>query len=155
MWEKKEEAKKKESPPSCSFPPHVSLSLTSSAADNPQITGSYFIIGCRPIPRLSLTCGEGAEKRVRDIREAGGRLWMAEKSVLHAWQKWCERWRLLRKKTLCSFYHQQSEKVEWWTLRSLWVKGGWSMYSSIKYLNWGVSHRFTMISIWFHLLKQL
>lgn len=29
------------------------LSLTSLTADNPQITGSYFIISCRSVPRLS------------------------------------------------------------------------------------------------------
>lgn len=109
MWEEK---KRKENPlPSVAVSHYMSedsLPLTSSTADNPQITGSYFIISCRPVPRLSspLWLGdmwrererERAEKRVRDIGEAGGILWTGGKSVLHAWQKWCEL--LLRKKNI-------------------------------------------------------
>lgn len=45
--------KKEPSPICCSFPLHVwGISVTSSTADNPQITGSYFIMSCCSIPRL-------------------------------------------------------------------------------------------------------
>lgn len=46
-----------------------SLSLTTPTAENPQITGSYFIISCRPVPRLSPPTGLGDMWRERQRRE--------------------------------------------------------------------------------------
>lgn len=54
--EKTEGEKKKNPLPSVAASHYMSedsLSLTSSTADNPQITGSYFIISCRSVPHPS------------------------------------------------------------------------------------------------------
>ena len=145
MWAKKAEGEKRNPLPSVAASHCMSedsVSLTSSTADNPQITGSYFIISCRSVPRLSspLWLSDMWREREweRESKEESERYWRSRRRTVDGWEECtvCVTevvWASAEKENIALMYCHgvwlQSENVKSWTPGSPWIKEGCSLYS--------------------------